>query len=463
MSRRIAIACCAIGLASLAAGAPPAAASDRVAKALLEALRANGTIDAKQYDDLNLLIEDEAAAEAAQPAVSAPPPEKAKPNALDVYWKDGLRFDSADGAFKFRIGGRLQNDWGVVEPDDDIEEFFGSASAAGQGSGTDWRRVRMWMGGTIYERIGTKIELDFAGGNAQLRDAYLELLALPYVGNFRVGHFKEPLSLDELTSDSYTMFIERSVMDAFAPARNTGFQLQNAPFEQRMTWTVGAFRQTDDTTGNGFSNDATYNLTARVTGLPWYEEGGRHLLHLGLAASQRFLDGTNASFSQRPEVRLGNPNYVNTGNIPADSVQLLTPELAVVYGPFSFQSEYTHAWVNADHGEEDADFYGLYAQASWFVTGESRPYKTSEGIFDRVAPAHNFDLKGGLGAFELALRYSRIDLDDSGIDGGMLNDGTVGLNWYLNPNVRTSFNYVFGKLEDVGWTNQFVARFQLDF
>jgi phosphate-selective porin OprO/OprP len=289
------------------------------------------------------------------------------------------------------------------------------------------------------------------------------MLALPYVGTFRVGHFKEPLSLDQLTSDSYTMFIERSVMDAFAPGRNTGFMVQNAPLEQRMTWAVGAFRETDDTTGNGFSDDATYNLTGRVTGLPWYESHGEKLLHLGLSASQRFKDDTSARFSQRPEVRLGNPNYVDTGDIPADGVQLITPELALVYGPFSLQAEYTHGFLQGDEGGDDADFYGLYAEASWFVTGESRPYKTAEGVFDRVAPAKNFDLHGGPGAWELALRYSRLDLDDSGIEGGRLDDGTVGVNWYLNPNVRTSFNYVLAHLDEIGWANQFVARFQVDF
>jgi phosphate-selective porin OprO/OprP len=449
-------------LAALAAA--PAQASDRVARALLDALRANGTIDAKQYDELNQLIEDEAAAEAAgiPAAVSAPPAEK--PGRLEVFWKDGIRMESEDGAFKLRLGGRLQNDWGVVEPDSDVRDFFDAQGEdSGQGSGTDWRRVRLALSGTIYERIGTKIEIDFAGGEAQLRDAYLEMLKLPYVGTFRVGHFKEPLSLDQLTSDSYTTFVERSVMDAFAPGRNTGFMLQNAPFEQRMTWAFGAFRDTDDATGDGFSDDAQYNLTGRVTGLPWYENEGEHLLHLGLAATQRFRDGTTQRFRSRPEVTLDNPNYADTGNLPADGAQVITPELALVYGPFSFQSEYSHAFVQGDHGSEDADFYGLYAQAGWFLTGESRPYKTAEGAFDRVSPDRNFDLRGGLGAWEVALRYSRLDLDDSGVDGGTLDDGTLGLNWYLNPNVRTSFNYVLARLEDVGWTNQFVARFQIDF
>jgi len=448
-------------LAALAA--TPAQASDRVARALLEALRANGTIDAKQYDELNRLIEDEAAAEAAGvPAVSAPPADR--PDRLDVFWKDGIRMESADGAFKLRLGGRLQNDWGVVEPDSDIRDFFDAQGEdSGQGSGTNWRRVRLALGGTIYERIGTKIEVDFAGGNAALRDAYIELLKLPYVGTARVGHFKEPLSLEQLTSDSYTTFIERSLMDAGAEGRNTGFMVQNAPLEQRMTWALGAFRQTDDNTGDGFSDDAQYNITGRVTGLPWYENDGEKLLHLGLAASQRFRDGTTSRFRSRPEVKLENPYYVDTGNIPADNAQVVTPELALVYGPFSFQTEYSHGFIQGDHGQQDVDFYGLYAYASWFPTGESRPYKTSEGIFDRVVPEHNFDLKGGLGAWELALRYSRLDLDDGDVDGGKLDDGTVGVNWYWNPNVRTSFNYVLAHLEDVGWANQFVARFQIDF
>jgi phosphate-selective porin OprO/OprP len=452
--------CLAFVAAALGASAPVAESSDRVAKALLDALKANGTIDEKQYGELNQLIEDEAAAEhAAAPSVAAPPPER--PGRLEVFWTDGIRMESADGAFKLRLGGRLQNDWGVVSPDSDLREAL--PDDAGKGSGTDWRRVRLQLGGTIYERIGTKIELDFAGGNANLRDAYIELVKLPWVGTFRVGHFKEPISLEEMTSDSFTTFVERSLMDAFAPSRNTGFLLTNAPLEQRMTWSLGAFRETNNATGDGFGEDALYNVTGRVTGLPWYEDGGKHLLHVGIAASQKFLNDTSIAFASVPEVELANPDYVDTGDVPANTAQLLNPELTLVWGPFSFQSEYTHAWVQGSADQPNADFYGLYAQASWFVTGESRPYSTSIGAFERVTPERNFDLHGGPGAWELALRYSRIDLDDGDVQGGVLNDGTVGMNWYLNPNVKTSVNYVFGKLEDVGWVNQFVTRFQLDF
>lgn len=458
MLRRIVRAGLVGGLAALLAAAP-AVASDRVARALLDALRANGQIDDAQYQDLSRLVEDEAAAEARgeRAAVSAPPP---TPGALTLFWKDGIRMESANGAFKIRLGGRLQNDWGVLAPDSDLRDAL--PDDAGKGTGTEFRRARLQLSGTIYERFGFKMEYDFADGEVAFKDTYLELLKLPAVGTFRVGHFKEPMSLDEMTSDSYTMFIERSVMNAFAPSRNTGFMVQNAPLEQRMTWAFGAFRLADDA-GNGFSDQGLYDLTGRITGLPWYENEGEHLLHLGVSATQQFRDGTTVRFRQTPEVRLGNPNFADTGKLPANGAQIVNPELALVFGPFSFQAEYAHAFVNGDGGEADPDFYGLYAEASWFVTGEHRPYRTSEGIFDRVAPEHNFDLKGGLGAFEVALRYSRLDLDDGDVSGGVLDDGTLGLNWYMNPNMRTSLNYVLGRLEHVGWTNQFVARFQIDF
>lgn len=451
-----------LGLVAAVFAAAPAFASDRVARALLDALRANGTIDAKQYEDLNQLIEDEAAAEAQAPAVAAPPPEK--PGSLDVFWKNGLRLESADGAFKLKIGGRLHNDWGVVEPDDDLQNFFDDeGSNSGQGTGAKFRRARLAMSGTIWERTGYKVEFEFAGGGVQLTDTYLELLKLPVAGTLRVGHFKEPWSIDEQTSANNTVFVERALTRTFSPVRNTGFMLKNTALEERVQWGIGAFRGDSNNAGDGFSNEGIYNITGRVTGTPWYEDDGQRLLHLGISASHRFTDGEDFSFEQRPEVRLSNPNYVDTGDLRADGVALLGPELAVVVGPFTFQSEYAHAWVHGLEGGSDPDFWAVHAQAAWLLTGETRPYRPDEGAFDRVVPEHNFDLHGGYGAWEVALRYSRVDLDDAGIEGGTLNDGTVGLNWYLNPNVRTSFNYVLGRLEDVGWTNQFVARFQVDF
>ena len=111
-----------------------------------------------------------------------------------------------------------------------------------------------------------------------------------------------------------------------------------------MTWTTGAFRETNDQ-GFGFSNQQLYNITARVTGVLWYEEEGRRLLHLGFGYSHKFRHRDDVSFSQKPESRLFAVQLVNTGNINSDGVDLIDPELAVVYGPWAINAEYMRAFV----------------------------------------------------------------------------------------------------------------------
>ncbi|HMB70307.1 MAG TPA: porin, partial [bacterium] len=131
-------------------------------------------------------------------------------------------------------------------------------------------------------------------------------------------------------------------------------------------------------------------------------------------------------------------------------------------GTVSFQGEFLSA-STAALDDSDPTFTGWYAFGSWFLTGEHRPYKQSSGTFDRPEPASNFDGEGGVGAWELAVRMSRIDLDDGDIAGGRLDDVTVGLNWYLNPNFRWMANYVLADLEDAGSSHALLTRFQTDF
>ena len=179
--------------------------------------------------------------------------------------------------------------------------------------------------------------------------------------------------------------------------------------------------------------------------------------------SHKFRNNDAVGFAQRPEAHLA-PDFIDTGDILADSVDLLTPEVALVLGPLSLQAEYYRAFVDASApGVGSRDFAGFYLLASYFLTGESRRYDTSRAAFGRVAPRSNFDMQGGRGAWELALRYSRMDLDDGSVSGGQLDDVTFGLNWYLNPNVRTMFNYVRSDLDGVGQTNIFETRFQVAF
>jgi phosphate-selective porin OprO/OprP len=67
---------------------------------------------------------------------------------------------------------------------------------------------------------------------------------------------------------------------------------------------------------------------------------------------------------------------------------------------------------------------------------------------------------------EIALRYSTLDLNDGAVvQGGELDDITLGFNWYFNPNMRLMFNYVHGSFER-GLTDEeidaFLVRWQVD-
>ena len=129
----------------------------------------------------------------------------------------------------------------------------------------------------------------------------------------------------------------------------------------------------------------------------------------------------------------------------------------------TYQSEFIVSLANRSD-MENVMLWGAYAQISYFVTGEQRRYLRRQGVFDRVAINHAFSWKQRTwGALELTLRYSHLDLDDSDIRGGVMNDVTLGLNWYVLPHVRTMANYIHSSVNGLGRGNVFTARFQIDF
>ncbi|MFQ5696902.1 MAG: OprO/OprP family phosphate-selective porin [Myxococcota bacterium] len=431
------------------AAAVARAGEKSVAEEILDILRASHQIDQRQYEDLLEKARSERTGAQAAPQ---------DPRTFRVYWKNGIRLDTRDGAFKLKIGGRLQNDWAVFQEDSGVGRSIGQL-----GNGTEFRRARLYVAGTLYDRLKFKAQYDFAGGQTKLKDAYIELTRLPGVGHLRVGHFKEPYGLEELTSSKYLTFQERSIGN-FAPSRNTGIMIFDSVLEKRLTWAAGGFYGTNDFASSDTTegNDKQFNATARLTALPWYRDQGARLLHLGLSYSHKFRTRDMLRFRKRPEAHLAAHRLVDTGNVLVDGADLVTPEVALVWGPFSIQAEYTRIFLDAV-GMRNSDFEGYYVQASYFLTGEHRRYAPAHGAFSRVSPITDFTLGGGPGAWELAVRYSRIDLDDAGVSGGRLGDLAVGVNWHLNPNVRLMLDYVHSRLASTGDVNLAEGRFQVDF
>lgn len=367
-------------------------------------------------------------------------------------WKDTFRLDSPDGDLHLQFGGRVQFDFTLPDPDDEIEAAFGAIEDA-----NEVRRARLFFQGTLYSNVEFKAEYELAGGDPTFADLYVGLLKTP-VGGIRLGHFKEPFSFDRLTSGNYLTFLERSLADAFAPARNVGIMLHDSRGE-RLTWAVGAFRESDDV---GISQGSgKLNLTGRVTGLPVYRDQGRRLLHLGFALSRKDLGGDPFRFRQRPEIHQG-PLFVDTRNFAADKVDLWDFEIAAVAGPFWALAEVAGADADAPQAG-DPSFGGWFVQAGWFLTGEHRAYRTSAAVFDRQRPKKNFGKDGGRGAWEIAARYSTLDLTDGAVNGGEVDDMSVALNWYLNPSSRIMADYVLSDVDGVGDSRFFLLRFQVDF
>ena len=385
---------------------------------------------------------------------------------LRVFWKEGLRFESEDRSFQLHLGGRIHWDWGFMSEDSRLEK-----AGLDFQDGSEFRRARLKASGRIYGNLIFKAMYGFAGGEVKTQGLMVGMEKIPYLGTLMGGYLKEPFGLEERTSSNFLTFLERSLPEgSLVPAKNTGFLLRNTALDNRFSWGAGAFRESDGL--HRTSGESKYNLTARLGGVPW-KDGADHYLFLGLAGSLRDPGrdserggAKDLRYRSKPEAHLA-PYLADTGYMDdADGARLLSLESLATLGPFSVQAETIHSWVDSHQGG-DPHFWGAYAQASWFLTGEFRPFKAGGCGLGRIRPIEGFSPKGGSGAWEAALRWSRLDLESAHVKGGVLQDWTVGLNWYLNPNTRVMWNCVLARLggggKPKGWARLFLMRFQVDF
>jgi phosphate-selective porin OprO/OprP len=455
--------------------------SKPVVEQLLDVMLRNQQISPQQYDVLLEQARDEQAAAAAAVARAAETPAVSSGSDWKAYWKDSFRLERSDGAFKLRFGGRIMADTALVSSGGEIRRAISDSD----GSGVEFRRARIFFEGTVYERLFFKAQYDFAAtaddDNPDFKDMYLGLKGLGPVRDVRVGHFKEPVFLDEWTSSKYITFMERGLNTALHDGRNRnmGIMASANALDKRLYGQFGIFREADD---QGFVfddwNDSRWDLTMRLSGVPIYADEGARVLHLGATYSRLFRPDDDATirYRQRPETHLTG-RYVDTrfagADILADAGDFVNGEIAGVWGPLSVQGELTSSWLSGRRGQPNVNFWGAYGFVSYFLTGEQRSYDLGNGRFKRVKPKANFNpAKGEWGAWEIAARYSYLDLDDRNIRGGKIWDVTAGLNWYLFPNSRIMLNYVRANLKDRetgsnpsvdGSSDIFQARFQVDF
>lgn len=354
----------------------------------------------------------------------------------------GITLAYPDDAATLRIGGRLHLDAGAASV---RQPGFGEPLADNIGVRRSW--IESYL--TIGKTLELAFQYDLADAEMPINDALVAFHA-PRDVLVSIGNMKEPFSLDQLIGNNNTLFTERSLADAFAPARNFGGAIgTHGKDSQGKDWTaVASVFGGNVNTGIGQQGVAA---TGRLTYAPIHEK--EEVLHFGLAGSYRSLSraSDDLSFSSRAEASLLRQSFVDTDTIEgASTVARLGLEAAYQTGPFLIQAEYIDTRVTRFDGRPSLGFRGGYVQASMILNGmQARSYKLSPdygatyAIFSGVVvPEADRISRGGFGVFELGARFSAIDLQDRDITGGIARDVTVGLNWYPDRNVRIMANYI---------------------
>jgi phosphate-selective porin OprO/OprP len=332
-------------------------------------------------------------------------------------------------------------------------------------NGAYFRRARLGFEGMISEDFGFRFMGEFGGsgteGPTRINDAWINYTGFaPFT--FQLGAFTPSANLDDATSQEELLFPERSTPAELS--RTLGGADGRIGFAVRgsgQRW-MNSLALTTRTAGDPEVFDAQRALVGRGGILALTSDD--HNVHVG-ASGTWVLDAADLGSSatpprfgmrlrDRPELRVDSTRLIDTGPIDAEHAYAAGLEFAGNWRNFYLQGE--NFWYGFDRREaaglDDPRFGAFYVQGSWILTGERRRYNMSSGSFQLPRPFVPFSLPSGFGAWELALRYSHTDLDyHAGSDGtaaaldavrgGVQDVWTLGLNWYLNSNLRMSLNY----------------------
>ncbi len=381
---------------------------------------------------------------------------------MQVDSRGGLSvYDPADSKYWFTIGGLLQVD----------EVIFSGNKRAKRNdfpNGANLRRTWLDFNGGVGEFWTYRLELDFRGEPVVLRNAYLNFAGIE-CSNIAVGQFQIPFGLENWGNKQDLLFLEQSLMGTAFLAPEFGIGLYaDTNFADMVTIAAAVFepRQVANSFGSIRSRSFNQQL-ARTTYSPKNDRLGEAVrvtfspchtddvvYHLGASARHQKLISTAADgsvvltnlFQTAPEaIARSTALLVNAGAMRAKQYTVGGLEAAAMWGPAMVQAEYERAKVKTVAVANSADrffskghpsFRGYHVQGAYVITGESHSYDFPSGTFGSVKPASD------CGAWEVAARYSFINLNSKKIHGGSEHNLTLGLNWYATDNVKVVFNYI---------------------
>jgi phosphate-selective porin OprO and OprP len=309
------------------------------------------------------------------------------------------------------------------------------------------------------------------GALSGVENAYLSYTGLkPFGGKLAIegGVMDLPYTLDEASSSNNIPFMERatSALTAINIAAGDFRSAAGARWYTDRFW-AGAYATGPATGAIHSASSVNPQATTEQMGVAaraasQIVSGKDYSLHVGgdaqwlISPPHNLIAGTQTlTLNDRPELRIDPTTLISTGAIAGVSgAQVYSAEAAGTYGPLFFQGEYF--WFNVDRSAfaplPSLKFQGGYAEVAYALTGETRLYNPASASYGGIAPANPFSLAGGgWGAWEIAGRYSTMDLNDrvgaaTGIAGGRQTICTLALNWYVNNNVRLMFDFLHGDI-----------------
>jgi len=365
--------------------------------------------------------------QAGEEKAPAPPQAKADP--------DGFVIQSADGAYRLRLGGYVQ-----------LDGRFYSGDEAQLGVDTFLlRRVRPIVQGTVARYVDFYLNPDFGGGQTVLQDAYLDAHYHPAL-RLRVGKFKTPFGLERLQSGSALLFVERALPTALAPNRDLGAQLHGVLAGGVVSYAAGVFNGvTDGGSADGDTNDGK-ELAGRLWLQPFKRQKGKGVRNLGFgfAATRGHQEGALPSYKTGGQLAFF--SYAS-GVTAAGTRTRISAQASWTMGPVGVLGEWMRSSQEVSKSATAPslrlDHRAWQVALAFVLTGEDTTLGT-------VRPRHAFESGQGWGALELTARVNGFDVDGDAFAAGLADPARsaraarawgVGFNWYLNRHLKQTLDY----------------------
>ena len=316
-----------------------------------------------------------------------------------------------------------------------------------------WRAERINVGGTIHFKTPWVWQVggNYNGLEAEQSNRWTWMdvrldIPVPKLGRIRIGRQKVGVQHEWAMPLVDWIFMERASSSAFLPQRNVGVIVTNSHLRDRVLWSAGWFNDWFAQNNSFSANGNQYS--ARLSVLP-VDAGptGDTVVQVGGGVFYREPTNGQMQFRARPEINQAD-YFIDTGKFAANHSVMSEFEANVIKGRAQAFTEWAMNSVSAPDAH-DPLFFGGFVGFSYFLTNEHRNFNRREGYVSRLTPRTPVG-RGGIGAWEVGVRYSYTDLTSGTIDGGLMSRYTAAVNWFATHEWQMRFNYGYITLDRAG-------------